>query len=48
MRNRCLMLWVTRQSSATAGGSERGKYEELSHEIKCAHRDRQRLASAFG
>jgi hypothetical protein len=37
-------MGLTRQSSATAGGSKRGELNELFHKIKCAHRDGQRLA----
>jgi hypothetical protein len=39
---------LARKSSATAGGSERGKLNELFHKIKCAHRGDQRLAAAIG
>ena len=39
---------LTRQSSAAAGGSERGKLSKLFHKIKRARHDDQRLAPAAG
>ena len=39
---------LTRPSSATVGGSERGKYWELFHKIKRPHGAGQRLAAAVG
>ena len=41
-------LHLTRMSSATAGGSERGKLCEVFHKIECARRAGQRLAAAPG
>ena len=39
---------LTRRSSATAGGSERGEHSELFHKIKGGRRTGQRLAAAIG
>ena len=39
---------LTRQSSAAAGGSKRGKLSKLFHKIKRARHDDQRLAPAAG
>jgi hypothetical protein len=48
MRNVRARIDLTRRSSATAGGSERGKHVEPFHKIKSGHRDGQRLAGAIG
>jgi hypothetical protein len=39
---------LTRWSSATAGGGERGKHRELFHKIKSGHHNGRRLAPAIG